>query len=148
MVINRLQKLRLVIAEKDLDALLVSQRENCRYLSGFTGSSSWLLISYEHAILATDFRYIEQAKQESQDFEIIQIKGEINDWLPGLAYSSGWHKLAFAASHISVATYHQLNETIKTKQLNLELIPTTGLVEDLRCIKEADELELIVTAIE
>ncbi len=148
MVINRLQKLRLVIAEKDLDALLVSQRENCRYLSGFTGSLSWLLISYKHAILATDFRYIEQAKQESQDFEIIQIKGEIHDWLPELAYSSGWHKLAFAANHISVATYHQLNETIKTKQLNLELIPTTGLVEGLRCIKEADELELIIKAVE
>jgi len=148
LVANRLQKLRAAIAEKDLDALLVSQRENCRYLSGFTGSSSWLLISYNHATLATDFRYIEQAKQESQDFEIIQIKGEIHDWLPELAYSSGWHKLAFAANHISVATYHQLDKTIKTKQLNLELIPTTGLVEGLRCIKEADELKLIIKAVE
>ena len=146
MVINRLQKLRPAIAEKDLDALLVSQRENCRYVSGFTGSSSWLLISYKHAILATDFRYIEQAKQESRDFELIQIRGEIHDWLPELAYDSGWHKLAFAANHISVATYHRLNETIKAKQLNLELIPTTGLVEGLRCIKEADELELIIKA--
>jgi len=148
LVANRLQKLRAVIAEKDFDALLVSQRENCRYLSGFTGSSSWLLISYNHAVLATDSRYIEQGRQESPDFEIIQIKGAIHDWLPDLAYSSCWHKLAFAAKHISVATYYQLNETIKTKQLNLELIPTTGLVEGLRCMKEAGELELIMQAVE
>jgi Xaa-Pro aminopeptidase len=135
-----------VIAEKDIDALLVSQRENCRYLSGFTGEGH-LLVSDKQAILATDFRYIEQAKRESQDFEIIEVKGEIHDWLPELAYNSGWHKLAFAANHISVASYHQLNETIKTKQLNLELIRTTGLVEGLRSIKEADELELIIKAV-
>jgi len=143
---NRLHKLRALIAEKDLDALLISQRENCRYLSGFTGSTSWLLISYGHTILATDFRYVEQAKQESQNFEIIQIKGQIHDWLPDLAYNSCWHKLGFAANHISVATYRQLNETIKAKQLNLELTATTGLVEGLRCIKDADELESIVKA--
>ena len=148
MIANRLQKLRALIAEKDLDALLVSQPENCRYLSRFTGSSSWLLVSYNHAVLATDFRYIDQAKQESQDFEIVQIKGAIHDWLPDLAYRSGWHRLAFAANHISVADYRELNETIKAKQLNLELIPTTGLVESLRCIKEADELKLITKAAE
>jgi len=145
---KRLQKLRPAIAEKGLDALLISQRENCRYLSGFTGSSNWLLISDKQAILATDFRYIEQAKQEAKDFESIQIKGDLHDWLPELAYSAGWHKLGFAANHISAAAYLQLDETIKDKQLNLGLIPTAGLVESLRCIKETDELKLIIKAVE
>jgi len=70
---KRLSKLRKSIAEKGLDALLISQPENLRYLSGFTGSG-WLLISGRNTILALDFLYVEQAKEESPDFEILQIK--------------------------------------------------------------------------
>jgi len=142
--IKRLRKLRMSIAKKGLDALLLSQPENLRYLSGFTGSSGWLLISGQNAILATDFRYVEQAKGESPDFEIIQTKQELRDWLPDL----GWHKLGFEANCISYDSYHKLSEAIKTKQLNLELVSTTGIVEQLRSIKEPGELGFITKAIE
>ena len=146
--IKRLRKLRTSIAAKGSDALLLSQPENIRYLSGFTGSSGWLLISGQNAILATDFRYVEQAKGESPDFEIIQIKQELHDWLPGLVSDLGWHKLGFEANFISYEGYHKLSEAIKTKQVNLELVPTTGIVEQLRSIKEPGELGFITKAIE
>jgi len=146
--INRLQKLRPVIAENGLDALLVSQPENCRYLSGFTGSSGYLLISGSHALLATDFRYTEQAKEETSGFEIIHVKGELSHWLPDLVADLGWHKLGFEADFVSYASHHKLSEAIKAKQLNLELVPTTGLVEHLRSIKEPEELDLIIKAVE
>ena len=146
--IKRLRKLRTSIAEKGLDALLLSQPENLRYLSGFTGSSGWLLISGQNAILATDFRYVEQAKGESPDFEIIQTKQELRDWLPGLVSDLGWHKLGFEANFISYEGYHKLSEAIETKQVNLELVPTTGIVEQLRSIKEPEELGLITKAVE
>ncbi|GAH99918.1 unnamed protein product, partial [marine sediment metagenome] len=145
---NRLKKLRPLIAEKGLDGLLVSQPKNCCYLSGFTGSSGWLLISDSHALLATDFRYTERAKKETQDFEIMQIKGEPHNWLPELVSNLGWHKLGFEAEHLSFAAHHQLAEAIKAKQLNLELVPTTNLVAHLRSIKEPEELELIMKAVE
>lgn len=148
MTVSRLQRLRPLIAEKGLDGLLVSQLENCCYLSGFTGSSGWLLISDSHALLATDFRYMEQAKKETQDFEIIQIKGEPHNWLPELVSNLGWRKLGFEAEHLSFAAHYQLAETIKAKQLNLELVPTTNLVAHLRSIKEPEELELIIKAVE
>ena len=146
--IKRLRKLRASIAERGLDALLLSQPENLRYLSGFTGSSGWLLISGQNAILATDFRYVEQAKGESPDFEIIQTKQELRDWLPGLASDLGWHKLGFEANFISYDSSHKLSEAIKTKQVNLELVPTTGIVEQLRSIKEPEELGFIIKAVE
>ena len=146
--IKRLRKLRASIAERGLDALLLSQPENLRYLSGFTGSSGWLLISGQNAILATDFRYVEQAKGESPDFEIIQTKQELRDWLPGLASDLGWHKLGFEANFISYDSSHKLSEAIKTKQVNLELVPTTGIVEQLRSIKEPEELGFITKAVE
>ena len=146
--IKRLRKLRTSITEKGLDALLLSQPENLLYLSGFTGSSGWLLISRQNAILATDFRYVEQAKGESPDFEIIQTKQESRDWLPGLVSDLGWHKLGFEANCISYDSYHKLSEAIKTKQVNLELVPTTDIVEQLRSIKEPAELGFITKAVE
>ena len=148
MTTSRLQKLRHAIAESGLDALLVSQQENCRYLSGFTGSSGCLLISHSNALLATDFRYIEQAKREAPNYEITQVKGDLSNWLPELVSDLGWRKLGFEANHISFATYRKVSEAIETKQLHLELIPTTTLVEHLRSIKEPEELELIGKAIE
>ena len=148
MAIERLHKLRPAIAERGLDALLVSQPENYRYLSGFTGSSGWLVISHSDAVLATDSRYTEQAKQETQGFEIINIKGDLDGWLPQLTSNLGWHRLGFEADHICYSAYHKLDDRIKDRQANLKLIPTTGLVEHLRSIKEPAELELIMKAIE
>ncbi len=143
---NRLTKLRKLIAEKGLDALLISQPDNLRYLSGFTGSG-WLLISERDAILALDFLYVEQGKQESPDFEITQIKQELHNWLPGLVFDLGWCKLGFEANLISYDAYQKLGEAIRAKQVNLELVPTTGIVEQLRSTKEPEELVLITKAV-
>jgi Xaa-Pro aminopeptidase len=145
---ERLQKLRSWATEKRLDALLISQPENLRYLSEFTDSSGWLLISGRNAILATDFIHLQQAKVESPGFEIIQIKQELADWLPGLVSDLGWHKLGFEANVISYDSYHKLSEAIKTKQISVELIPTTGIVEQLRSTKEPEELRFITKAVE
>ena len=145
---KRLKKLRRLIAEKGPDALLISQPENLRYVSGFTGSSGWLLISERDAILALDFLYAEQAKGESADFEITQIKQELHSWLPGLVFDLGWCKLGFEANLISYDAYQKLGEAIRAKQVNLELVPTTGIVEQLRSTKEPEELVLITKAVE
>jgi Xaa-Pro aminopeptidase len=144
---NRLRRLRKLIAEKGLDSLLISQPDNLRYLSGFAGSG-WLLISERDAMLALDFLYVEQAKQESPDFEITQIKQELHNWLPSLAFDQGWHKLGFEANLISYDGYQRLGEAIRAKQVDLDLVPTTTVVEQLRSIKEPEELTLITKAAE
>ncbi|MFW6118210.1 MAG: M24 family metallopeptidase [Chloroflexota bacterium] len=146
--VKRLRKLRTAIDEKVPDALLISQPENIRYLSGFTGSSGWLLISGQNAILATDSRYVEQAKGESSDFEIIQTKQELRDWLPGLASDLGLHKLGFEANFISYEGYHKLSEAVKDRRVSVDLVPTSGMVEQLRSTKEPEELEFIIKAVE
>jgi len=140
---KRVQKLQPGLIDMVLDALLVSREENCRYLSGFTGSSGWLLISNNHTILATDFRYIEQAGKEAPNFEVIQVKGDLHSWLPRIAQDMGWHRLGFETS-LPFSTYHQLKAATEGK---LEIVPTAGLVENLRCIKEPAELEVIDRAV-
>ena len=149
-VTYRLQKLRQRLGDEELDATLISQAENRRYLSGFDGSAGILLISQESAILATDFRYIEQAKMQSPDFEVVRVKGELADWFPELALELGVRRIGFEGNHISVAAYHQLTEALDKKrhQGRIQLISTEGVVESLRAIKEPGEIELITQAVE
>jgi hypothetical protein len=101
--VSRLQKLRHSLAQKELDVLVVSQTENRRYLSGFTGSAGWLIVSQNSAYLAVDFRYIEQAKKESPDFEIIHVKGDMFGWFLKFLSELGLKKTGFEADHISFA---------------------------------------------
>jgi Xaa-Pro aminopeptidase len=136
---KRIHKLQDSLADTGLDALLISRTENRRYLSGFTGSSGWLLISSDRALLATDFRYTEQAKRESPDFELIEIKNKLSSWLPAIAQDRGWSSLGFETS-IAFSTYQELKEAAEGK---LTITPAPDLAENLRRIKEPAELEII-----
>ena len=60
---TRVQAIRSDLRASDIDAILISAAENRRYLSGFSGSNGYLFITQSQAILATDFRFIEQSKQ-------------------------------------------------------------------------------------
>ena len=145
---SRLQKLRQRLTQKEFDALLVSQTENIRYLSGFTGSTGWLLISDNCAYLAVDFRYVEQAGREAPDFNVLHIKGDMASWLPKLAADLGFKKVGFEADQISFITHQRLCKTIKDDGYPLQLISTTGLVGTIRAVKEPEELKFIVEAVE
>jgi Xaa-Pro aminopeptidase len=144
--IVQLQKLRQKLEQQELEALLVSQSENRRYLSGFTGSAGWLLISNSNAYLAVDFRYVEQAKKEAQGFDILHTKGDMADWLSGLASDLSLKNMGFEAGEISVATYRQLCDKLVNSQHKIRLIQTNNLVESIRAVKETAELEFIAKA--
>jgi Xaa-Pro aminopeptidase len=141
-----LKKLRRHLEERELDAILISQAENRRYLSGFTGSSGFLLISSAKAILATDFRYVEQAALQAPQFEIFHTRGGLTEWLPELASSLGIKKLGFEAADMSFAVHQQLAEAVA--RVSLRLIPSEGLVEGLRAVKEEEEKMLLSQAAE
>ena len=145
---NRLQKLRQKLAEKEIDAIFISQPENRYYLSGFDGSSGYLLITPQNTILATDFRYIEQAKRQAPDYEIFLTSGNIADWFPGLVAGLNLRKLGFEAGHITFAVYQQLTDTLSRGKSKLTVVPTDGLVEWLRAIKEPEEIKLITKAVD
>ncbi|HHY22774.1 MAG TPA: aminopeptidase P family protein, partial [Clostridiaceae bacterium] len=72
---KRLETIRSKIKENEIDGILITKRENYTYLSGFTGSSAYLVITSDSADLITDFRYIEQAAKQAPLFNIIKYKG-------------------------------------------------------------------------
>jgi Xaa-Pro aminopeptidase len=145
---NRLQKLRQKLAEKEIDAIFISQPENRYYLSGFDGSAGFLLITAKDTVLATDFRYIEQVKRQSPEYKIFEIKNDMVSWFPELLAGQSLKKLGFEGRHISFATYRQLSDILKKMASSPRLVPLDGLVESLRAIKEPGEMELITRAAE
>jgi Xaa-Pro aminopeptidase len=143
---NRLQRLRRKLAEKEIEALLISQPDNLFYLSGCEGLEGYLLISPEKAVMITDFRYLEQAARQAPDYEVFRISGKMADWFPALFSAVGIKKLGFESQYMSFAAYEQIAEIIKKNSLPLALTPVSGLVEDLRVIKDPDEIDCISQA--
>ncbi|MCB0212334.1 MAG: aminopeptidase P family protein [Anaerolineae bacterium] len=142
----RLEKLRELMAEHELDGFLVTQSDNRRYLSGFTGSSGVLIITTETQAVATDSRYYEQVKQQCPDWDLIEIGYDFTGNLLELLRERelGGRRVGFEADDISAATLHAWERALKGR---LVLVDTQGLVETLRIIKEPDEIEKIKKAV-
>ncbi len=145
---NRVQRLRQALTERDIDGIFISQAENRRYLSGFDGSAGYLLVTPKNTILATDFRYTSQAKNQAPDYEIFTITGDMDSWLPKLVAELKIKRLGFEAGDISYARHRQLCDILKKGKSPPKLIPLEGVVESIRAIKEPEEIELIARAAE
>ncbi len=126
--------------------MLISGPENRFYLSGFDGSAGYLLITGDDAVLATDFRYIEQAGRQAPDYRIFRITGDMKAWLPELLSNLDVRRLGIESRHITLATYRQMTDIIKRVQSRVSLVPAEEVVESLRAVKEADEIGLIENA--
>jgi Xaa-Pro aminopeptidase len=140
---KRLKLLRAKLAKKEIDAIFITQSENRRYLSGFHGTAGYLIITQKKAVLATDFRYTEQASTEAPDFEIMRISRNLKEWFPGLLGDMGVKSLGFEGGDVTFNFHAQLRDAIKKKQIAIKLIAVNDLVETLRVVKEPGEIELI-----
>lgn len=148
MIKDRLARLHPELERKGIDGILVSQPENRYYLSGFTGSDGYLLITNNNAVIATDFRYVEQVKQQSPDYTLFEIKGKMSEWFPKLFDGVAINRLGFESAATTVVQHTQWNEIISNQKIPLELVPTEKVVENLRTIKEPEEIEKIRKAAE
>lgn len=143
----RIEKLRRLLSEKNLDGFFISQPDNRVYLSGFNGSAGYLLITAGEKLLATDFRYLEQVKTQAPDYTLFRMTGVAGEWFTGLTGGFGISRLGFESGDISHAQYRQLTEALKKAGSPIILVPENGLVENLRAVKEPCEIELIKQAV-
>lgn len=70
---KRIEQVQERIKALDLDTFLVISPENRRYLTGFTGTAGWVLVTQEDAYFFTDFRYVEQAHEQVKDCQIVRL---------------------------------------------------------------------------
>jgi len=141
---NRLRKFREKLKEKDYDAALITKRENYIYISGFTGSSAYLVITQDDAILVTDFRYIEQAGMQAPLFKVTKYQGSLIIALNDILKEKGINSLGFEEAYITYETYADYKEKLSVKELN----PLGGIIENLRLSKDHSETEVIKKAVE
>ena len=145
----RLQRLRKLLSGEELDAFLVSTPENRRYLSGFTGSAGHLLVTEREAVLATDFRYVEQAKAQAPSWRVRQVPNDLS-WFAELASELDLARIGFESDSVTVSHYQGLVQSLRERSAaeKVSLIATSGLVERLRVVKDPEELALMQRAAE
>ena len=137
---RRVERLRELLGAHDLDAMIITQPENRRYLSGFTGTDATLFISSDATVLITDFRFTEQASREAPQFKVVEaIPDLLASELSRVASGEGAARVGFESSHVSFLDHQRWEESATDHQL----VPAQGLVEGLRAIKDEEELDLI-----
>jgi Xaa-Pro aminopeptidase len=124
----------------DVDALLVTEPANLRYVTGFTGSSGFAVVGPGMRRFVTDFRYVEQAKAEVPDFDRERGPQEL---LAALSSLDGIGRLGFDDAHVSVRMHRRLGELLPD---GVELVPAAGIVERERAVKEPEEVSRIAAA--
>jgi len=139
---RRLERLRARLSEEALDGLLVSAPSNVFYLSGFRGSSGALLITADRQVLLSDFRYRLQAGEQAREFEFIEIERQLLAGAGADAAKARVKRLGFDPGHLTCEMSDQLAEAAE----GVELVPQPGLVEALRVVKSAQEIERIAQA--
>ncbi len=117
-----------------VDGILITDLDNLRYLTGFTGSSGFLMITKGDSIFSTDFRYQEQAKKQINGFCIEIETAERTAIVKRLIEKYKTKRLGFESHSISYQTYKKLRDR------NIKLKALTDTVEALRLIKSQKEL--------
>lgn len=136
----RYEKMQKLLAEKKLDAVLVSDGYNMRYLSGFTGGTGYLLITKNSKTLFTDSRYTIAAKAQAPDYTVVEVDAA-RDYCKALNQvltAENIAVLGFEANQVRYSTY----EGFKARLAVQELVPLYGELADLRRIKTAEEIAL------
>ena len=131
-----------------LDALLVTDLINVRYLSGFTGSNAAMLVFADDTppVLATDSRYRTQAVRQSPDLHVA-IERACGRHLTQLALAGGARRIGFESHVVTVDGFEALSRVL-AEYPRADLVRASGTVEALREIKDAGEVALLRLACE
>lgn len=138
---EKLQKVREGLSKLGLDGLLITSNYNRRYISNFTGSSGVVLVSSTDAKFITDFRYVEQATEQCEGFDIVKHSGSIPDAVAEQVKLLGIKRLGFEQEHVTYSSYKTYEETVQA-----ELVPVSGLIEKIRLIKTDAEIKILKVA--
>ncbi|MGD2080274.1 MAG: Xaa-Pro peptidase family protein [Nitrospirota bacterium] len=135
---DRLKRLRRRL--RPVDALFVTNLKNVRWLTGFTGSAGYALVTGTENILVTDFRYREQCAREVEGWEVVIEKGGPAQALKRLGRKLGIKTLGVEDT-VSVGFVESIKKAFKSVR------PMRGVVEKLRAVKDKEEIEAIEGAV-
>jgi Xaa-Pro aminopeptidase len=131
-----------LVRDLELDALLVTHLPNVRYLTGFSGSRGELVLGSRGVVLLIDGRYTEQASREAADLERRTTLEDQVEPAIELAARLG-PRMGFERGAVSFGVWERMRAVAGE---DLELVPTDGIIETLREVKDDEERALIAAA--
>jgi Xaa-Pro aminopeptidase len=150
---QRVERLRAKLRAEGLDALMVTNPQNRRYLSGFTGhddgadSAGTLLVGLRDIVLITDGRYSGQAAIECPGLRVVVREATVAPRAAEAARDFGARRVGFEATHLTVALRDDLAAAADEKVIPLDLVTARGLVEAQRVVKDDTEIAAIEQAV-
>ncbi len=139
---KRHNRVKNLLAEEELDGILVLSPANRRYLSGFTGTAGCLLITNAVYLILADSRYTEQAKKQCSRFKVIQIQENIWDSLNGVLKDYKVKNVGFEDGFVTCRQYGRMTEKLD----GAYLVPLGDRLDKIRMVKDREEIENIRTA--
>jgi len=138
---ERLRRLGELLEQRGSAAMLVSHPANIRYLTGFSGSNAMVIVRPSDAVLMTDFRYLGRVRPLREFIDVRQVNQEIMkpaaEQLREMIGDAG--TAVFEAEDLAYARYAVLAQIAGSDRLS----PAGGLVEQLRAVKDGDELAVV-----
>jgi Xaa-Pro aminopeptidase len=144
--LERRNKIRRSINKQKLDALLITNPINVQYLTGFTGGAGCLLIRPDGDTILSDPRFTIQIEEECPGLEsVIRPRSEsTSQTLSKLLGKTTAGSLGIESETVTIAQQERLFQSL-SRWLS---VPTKNVVEELRQIKDRDELTQIRRAID
>jgi Xaa-Pro aminopeptidase len=133
---KRLALLKVELRKRLLDSFIVTKGVNVSYLSGFAGHDAACVITQGRAFLFADSRYIEEAGDSVKDFDIRLVKRSLYDNIKEIAGEHRLKRVGFESMDLPYEVAGQLRGFVKGSTL----VPVRGLVEDLRAVKDSEEI--------
>jgi Xaa-Pro aminopeptidase len=142
----RHRTIRNALASRSLDALVVTSLPNVLYLTNFTGSAAIVVLTNDKLHFITDFRYLTVMSEAGStayrcpDLDLLKVEGAYDVTLADLLTTFAGKRVGFEAAHLTVSRLNFLARTLAESVRAPELVPTDGVVESARVIK--DEFEI------
>jgi len=137
--VTRADRLEVLLRERELDALVITNLVNVRYLSGYTGTNGVCVVGDGRRVFLTDFRYVTQAAREVDGFDREQGRQDLLE--DAATHLSG--RVGFEDFSMTVRQHERLGGFAPD---GVELVPAGRLVEGLRTVKDDGELDAIRSA--
>jgi len=153
--VQRVDQVRQALAERGLDAVLITHPSNRLYLTGFTGediapneSSGHLLITADSAVLVTGSVNVTQAEAQAPHVRVVQRESGWGSADAAVIVEAGAHRIGYESQAMFDGVLRSIRERLDSEGYAAEWVPVDGLVEEFRAVKADSEIELLRKAFE
>ncbi len=132
---RRIEAVQNLIKSRDLDAFLFSSQPNVFYLSGFRSTHAYVVLSETARHLLTDGRYIEKAKNQLRDWDVVLIEGKALRFIKAFLREKGYYRVGFESDRVTCEFRKGLRST------RIKWFGESGFLRDIRVLKSKEEID-------